>query len=139
MTQINVYLNFDGYCEEVMNFYQECLGGELTFNRVGDSPMAAHFPEEKKDKILHSNLIKDNLVIMASDALMPGVLVRGNATSLSLNCSSVEEITDFFNKLSAGGEIEQPLGEQFWGALFGMFTDKYGVQWLLNFDKTPHE
>lgn len=139
MTQINVYLTLDGNCEDVMNFYKECLGGELTINRVKGSPMEAHFPTTMHDKILHSNLVKDGLVIMGSDQLMPGKLVRGNDISLSLNCSSEEEITEFFGKLSAGGEITQPLQEQFWGALFGMFIDKFGITWLLNFDKTPHK
>lgn len=135
MTQINAYLTFDGNCEEVMTFYKECLGGELTINRVADSPVAAQCAEEMKDKVLHANLINEGLILMASDKIMPGELVRGNACSLSLNCSSVEEITTFYEKLSAGGKIIQPLQDQFWGALFGMFDDRFGVCWLLNFDK----
>lgn len=135
MTQINVYLIFDGNCEEAMTFYKECLGGELAINRVEGSPMEAQCPPEMKNKIMHANLVNGGIVLMASDALMPGKYIKGTDSSVSLNCSSEEEINTFFTKLSAGGQITLPLQEQFWGALFGMFTDKFGVDWMLNFDR----
>lgn len=138
-TRINVYLTFKDNCEEAMNFYKDCLGGELTLNRVAGSPMEAHCPAEMKDKIMHANLIKDDLILMASDMLWPGELQHGNATALSLNCETEEEIRDYFSKLAEGGQITDPLKEQFWGAIFGMITDKYGVKWLFNYDKTPEE
>lgn len=136
-TRINVYLTFTDNCEEAMTFYQECLGGELTLNRVAGSPMEAQCPPEMKNRIMHANLIKDDLILMASDMLWPGELYRGNAISLSLNCSSEEEIRDLFSKLSEGGRVTDPLKEQFWGAIFGMLTDKFGISWLFNYDKNP--
>lgn len=135
MTQINVYLIFDGNCEEAMTFYKECLGGELSINRVEGSPMESQCPPEMKNRIMHANLVNGGIVLMASDVLMPGKYIKGTDSSVSLNCSSEEEINTFFTKLSAGGVITLPLQEQFWGALFGMFTDKFGVDWMLNFDR----
>jgi PhnB protein len=135
MTQINVYLMFDGNCAEAMSFYQQCLGGELSINKVEGSPLEGQCPPEKKDKIMHASLTNGGIVLMASDVLMPGTFVRGNASSVSLNCSSEEEIQNYFAKLSAGGQVTLPLGKQFWGAVFGMLTDKFGVEWMLNYDQ----
>ncbi|WP_158795358.1 VOC family protein [Pedobacter sp. L105] len=135
MTQINVYLIFDGNCAEAMNFYQDCLGGELILNKVEGSPLEAECAAGMEDKIMHAHLASNSIIIMASDRLMPGDFIRGNGYSLALQCSSEEEINTFFTKLSAGGTIGHPLKEQFWGAIFGMFTDKFGVEWMLNFDK----
>lgn len=139
MTQINVYLTFDGNCAEAMNFYKECLGGELMLNKVEGSPAEGECAEAKPGAIMHAELRKDSLLLMASDMLMGTELLRGNATALSLNCSSETEIRDYFDKLSAGASNIHPLKVEFWGALFGMFTDKFGVRWLLNFDQnTEH-
>jgi len=137
-TQINAYLTFKNNCEEAMTFYQECLGGELTLNRIKGSAMESQFPPEQRDLIMHANLVKDRLSLMGSDMFCTGEtanLEHGNAMALSLHCSSEEEIKTFFSKLSAGGQITDPLKDQFWGALFGMLTDKFGVKWLLNFEK----
>lgn len=134
MTQINVYLTFDKNCAEAMTFYKDCLGGELTLHKVEGSAMEAHCPTAMKDMIMHANLINGGITLMASDNLMSGELIRGNANSLSLNCSSEEELRSYFDALSVGGHIIQPVKEQFWGAIFGMFVDKFGITWMLNFD-----
>lgn len=103
---------------------------------VGGSPMEAECPTAMKDSILHSTLLKDSLVLMASDMLAPGVeFVPISNIALSLNCSSEEEINDFYAKLSAGGHIIDPIKVQFWGAIFAVFTDKFGIRWMLNYDK----
>jgi len=138
-TRINVYLNFNGNCEEAMNFYKDCLGGELTLNRFEGSPVEDQCPPDMKNKIMHSNLINNDIILMASDALCSGELQEGNSISLSLNCSSEEEIRTFFDKLSVGGQVKEELKDQFWGATFGMLIDKYGVNWLLNYEKTPYQ
>ncbi len=135
MTQINSYLTFGGNCREAMNFYKECLGGELVLQTIGDSPMADKMPAKMKDCILHATLIKEALVIMGSDMVADKGLVKGNAVSLMLNCSSETEIKKNYAYLSAGGEATHPLEKTFWGALFGDLTDKYGNHWLLHFDK----
>lgn len=135
MTTINAYLTFNGNCREAMNFYKDCIGGELTIMPVAGSPVEAECPAAMKDSILHSTLIKESLVLMGSDMLGPGGLVHGNNVALSLNCSSEEEIDSFYASLSVGGTILDPLKIQFWGAKFGVFNDKYGISWMLNYDQ----
>lgn len=136
MTQINAYLSFNGNCREAMNFYEECLGAELTLQTIGGSPMEAQCPSAMKDQILHSSLMRNGtLLLMASDMIGPGGLNPGNNIALSLNCSSEEEINSFFSKLSEGGKIIDPLKVQFWGALFGVLNDRFGIRWLLNYDQ----
>lgn len=136
MTQINAYINFDGNCREAMNFYKDCLGGELNMQTVEGSPIEAQCPPEIKHHILHASLIKDGLILMGSDMQQPGGFTKGDNIALSLNCSSDEEIKTFFSKLSEGGKITHNLMQSFWGATFGVFTDKYGIRWMLNYDKS---
>jgi PhnB protein len=135
MTQINSYLTFNGNCRQAMAFYQECLGGELMLQTIGESPLSGKMPKKMKDYILHSTLMKDSLVLLASDMVSEKGLIKGNSVSLSLNCSSEKEIKKCYEKLSKGGEQTHPLENTFWGALFGGLRDKYGNHWLLNFDK----
>ncbi|MBB6498081.1 VOC family protein [Pedobacter cryoconitis] len=137
MKHIDVYLTFGGNCAEAMTFYQKCLGGELYMQTVGESPIAAQCPAGMKDQIMHSSLTKDGLLLlMASDMIGPGGLVNGNSVTLSISCKSEEEINHLFSVLSAGGKIIDPLKLQFWGALFGVLNDRFGVKWMLLFDKT---
>jgi PhnB protein len=135
MTQINSYITFNGNCREAMTFYKECLGGELTFQTVRESPLSEKMPKKMKDCILHSTLTKGSLVLMGSDMVSEKGLIKGNNVSLSLNCNSEEEIKSCYTKLSKGGSQNHPLEDSFWGALFGDLTDKYGNNWILNFDK----
>lgn len=135
MTHLHSYLTFNGNCREAMTFYQECLGGELIFQTVGESPLAEKMPKQMKDCILHATLRKEALVLQGSDMVPQTGLVKGNAVSLSLDCSSEEEIKKVYAKLSAEGKADHPLEDTFWGALFGDLTDKYGNHWILNFIK----
>lgn len=135
MTQINSYLTFSGNCREAMNFYKDCLGGELTLQTIGESPLADKMPPQMKECILHATLIKESLVLLGSDMVGEKGLIKGNSVSLAINCSSDEEIQSFYEKLSAGGSKDHALEESFWGATFGDLTDKYGNHWLLNFEK----
>jgi PhnB protein len=134
MTQVNPYLNFNGNCREAMTFYQECLGGELALQTVGDSPMGGQLPEEAKQTILHATLVREGLVLMASD-MTHGKLINGNTIWLCVQCSSEMEIKTLFTNLSVGGKILDPLVDQFWGAIYGSLTDKFGKYWMLNYDK----
>ena len=135
MTQINVYIGFNGKCREAMTFYKNCLGGELFFQTVEGTPMEAQCAPETKHQVFHSSITKGGMVLMATDMVGPDGYQHGNNVALSLNCSSEEEINNFFSTLSEGGKIMDPLKEQFWGALFGCFTDQFGITWMLNFDK----
>ena len=138
MTQINSYLTFNGNCGEAMTFYKDCLGGELSFQKIGESPLADKMPPKMKDCILHSTLTNGALVIMASDMVGEKGLIKGPAVSLMLNCSSEDEIRNYYESLSTGGEQTHPLEVSFWGALFGDLIDKYGNHWLLHFDKNQN-
>jgi PhnB protein len=137
MAQLDPYVKFnDGKCREAMNFYKDCIGGELDFMTVATSPMAADMGPEKQENIMHSTLKKGTWTLIGSDMMRDKATV-GDNMGLSLNCDSEEEIKTVFAKLSEGGEVFMPLEDAFWGALFGVVTDKYGVEWMLNFQKTP--
>ncbi len=135
MTAINSYLTFSGNCLEAMTFYADCIGGKLEVQKVGESPLANKMPTHMKECILHASLTKGALVLMGSDMVPEKGILKGNAVSLMLACSSEKEIKNYFKKLSAGGEINHPLENTFFGSLMGDFTDRYGNHWLLNFNK----
>ena len=139
MSQINSYLTFNGNCREAMTFYKECLGGELIFQTVGESPLSRKMPKKMKDCILHSTLTKGSLILMGSDMVSEQGLIKGNSVSLSLNCNSEEEIKNCYAKLSNGGSKNHPLEDSFWGALFGDLIDKFGNHWILNFNKKQND
>jgi PhnB protein len=139
-TQINAYVSFSGKCREAMTFYKKCLGGDLALTTVGESTIATQCPAAMQDNILHSSLTRNGtLLLMASDMTGPDGFTQGNNIALSLDCSSEEEINTFFSKLSEGGKIIDPLKVQFWGALFGAFNDKFGIRWMLNYDKNQQQ
>ena len=135
MTRIDTYLTFNGNCREAMNFYRDCLGGELSLQTVGDSPMAGALPEIMKNAILHATLSSEAFVLMGSDMACEDGLVRGNAVSLFLDCTSETDILSFYKKLSDGGKKEFELHETHWGAWFGTLKDKFGNHWLLHHKK----
>jgi PhnB protein len=137
MAKLNPYLRFnDGKCREAMTFYQSCLGGKLSFQTVAESPMAKEIGAEAQNRIMHSTLKAPGIDLYGSDMIRDKATV-GDNFSMSLECESEEEINSLFKKLSAGGEVFQPVEEVPWGAIFGMVTDKYGVEWMLNYQKTP--
>lgn len=135
MTQINGYLHFNGNCRQAMTFYRDCLGGELSLQTIAESPLANQMPAGMQQQILHATLTKSgSVLLMASDMAGAG-RVAGNAVSLIINCSSETEINAFFAGLAAGGTVTDPLSEKFWGDTFGALTDKFGINWLLNYGK----
>lgn len=137
MKSLNAYLTFNGNCREAMAFYQQCLGGELTLQTVGDSPMADKMPVKMKDCILHSELSSEAFMIMATDCVPENGLLKGNSVSLSISCTSEAEIRRLYEELAKNGSKAHELETTFWGALFGGLTDQYGHHWLLNFTGNP--
>lgn len=133
--QLTSYLTFNGNCREAMQFYQQCLGGELHFQTVGESPMAFSLPQPVRECILHATLVKDALVLMGSDMVEDKGLIKGNAVSLLLQCTSEEEIRNRYTALASGGEASHPLTSTFWGAVFGGLVDRFGHHWLLHYEK----
>jgi PhnB protein len=135
MTYISSYLTFDGNCREAMTFYRECLGGELSFQTVGESSLPGKMPKKMSDYIVHATLTKGRLVLQGYDMVPQAGLKKGNNVSLVLHCSSEHEMKNFYAKLSAGGKATHPIEVTFWGAIFGDLIDKFGNQWLLNCNK----
>ncbi|WP_158861306.1 VOC family protein [Lunatibacter salilacus] len=136
---IQPYLHFQDNCREAMDFYQGLFGGNLELMPIGQSPAKDQFPEKLHNQIMHASLSNGDFNIMASDMCGQGELKRGNAVQLNLNCATEEEIRELYQKLSQNGKIIEELKEQFWGALFAMVIDKFGVRWMLSFDKSENE
>jgi PhnB protein len=138
MPTINPYLNFNGNTEEAFNFYKSVFGGEfITLMRFKDAPEADKIPAGDQEKIMHVSLpIGKGNVLMATDALEScgHSLTPGNNFYISINADSEEEADRLFNGLSAGGLVTMALHKAFWGAYFGMFTDKFGIQWMVSYD-----
>jgi PhnB protein len=132
---IQSYLTFNGNCREAMQFYKDCLGGELELQTVGQSPLAEHMPPQMQECILHATLTKKTAVLMGSDMVPQSGLTKGNSVSMSLTCNSEEEIRALYTKLAEGGHADHPIEISFWGALFGDLTDKYGNHWLLVYNR----
>lgn len=130
---MNVYLFFKGNCEAAMNFYKECLGGDLTLMRYREGPMET--PEALKDKIMHAELRIHGIHLMASDVEPGQEISIGKNVNLSINFETEEEQEKVFNKLADGGNVTMPLQDTFWGAKFGSLTDKYEINWMFNYDK----
>ena len=132
------YLSFPGNCEEALTFYKEALNAEIVqLGRYGESPMKSS--EDLKDKIIHARLRFGDALIMASDVINERPLNSGDNISLSVDCDNDRQLGEVFSKMATGGKITMPLQEQFWGAKFGMLTDKFGIHWMFNFEKKKEE
>lgn len=140
MATVNTYIIFNGYCEEAFLFYKSIFGGEFSyFGRFKDMPMTngKTCPPAEAEKIMHVSLpISKETAIMGSDSFesFGTETIYGNNFSLSINTESKEEADKLFNALSDGGKITMPMENTFWNAYFGTFTDKFGVNWMVNFD-----
>jgi len=136
-TTINVYLTFDGNCEEAFNFYKSVFGGEFSYiGRLKDMP-DEKVPEEYKERIMHiSYPFTDQIILMGSDTFPPYSLsfIQGNNITLSIKPPTEEDAKKIFNELSAEGTIIMPLEKTFWAKLYGMFTDKFGINWMINYE-----
>ncbi len=139
MTTINSYLTFNGNCRDAMDFYKDCLGGELVVQTIGESPLADQLPAPMQECILHATLTNGNLVLMATDMVGEQGLQTGNAVSLAIHCSTEDEIRTYYDKLAACGRKDHALEFTFSGALFGDVTDKYGNHWLLHKDQNSKQ
>lgn len=138
MALINPYINFNGNAEEAFQFYKSVFGGEFaTIMRFKDMPNAGFEVSEKEaNKIMHIALPIGQNVLMANDVpeFMGKVNENENRSKISISAESREEADKLFNGLSAGGTVEMPIGDSPWGTYFGMFRDKYGIEWMVDFD-----
>ena len=139
MATVNPYLNFQGNTEEAFLFYKSVFGGEfLMLQRFKDTPHGAQLSDTDKEKIMHISLnIGKGTILMATDALesFGQTPIVGTNFSLAISPDSEEQANEFFKNLSAGGKIMMPLEKMFWGAYFGALTDKFGIQWMVNYEE----
>ena len=140
MEAIVPYLNFNGNAAEALAFYAKAFGGKTLFQQTfGESPMADQTPDQYKNKVMHATFQAGELTFMVSDCMPDQPVKGGTNMSLSLNFKSVADIDKTFATLSEGSDIIMPLQDTFWGARFGMLTDKFGINWMFNHDHEKKE
>ena len=142
MATINPYLNFNGNCEEAFNFYKSIFGGEFaTIMRFKETPSNVEMPRDPSE---------DNLIMHVALPIGKGNLLMGSdrtksmppseptdAFSVSITADSESEARKIYDILSKGGNVRMPFEKSFWGSLFGMFTDKFGIQWMVSYSEQP--
>jgi PhnB protein len=128
---LNPYLHFNGQAEQALHFYAEVFDGDIgTISRFGESPM--EIPDSQKALVMHAQLEFDGNTLMLSDSLHQAV-TNGDNLSLSINLTQDEQTANrIFNALSNGGTVIMPLEKAFWGAVFGMTVDRFGIRWMVN-------
>jgi PhnB protein len=130
MAHLTPYLLFDGTCQQAMEFYKSCFGGELRIMKVKDSPAKERMPAAQHDKVINAQLRSERVDISASDWLRPDrTSVRGNTVCLYLSGGTLPELKALFEKLAQGAEVTDPLKEMFFG-IYGALNDKFGVRWM---------
>jgi PhnB protein len=140
MLHCTPFLLFDGNCAEAMTFYQECLGGDLTLTKLGDTPMKDQFPTEKHQRIIHAQLKSGAIDLSATDWMASPSLEpkQGNTFAVYLVGGAYDELKAAFDKLAQGADKDKrtfmELRDMPFGT-YGQFTDKYGVSWILRGEK----
>lgn len=131
--KITPYLNFDGNCAEAMRFYQKALGGKLDVMPFAGSPMEKDIPAQYRERAMHACLTTaDGQMLMASDAGPWAPYEAPKGMQVTLNYDTATEGKKAFDALSQGGQVHMPLDKTFWAEAFGMFTDRFGIQWMVN-------
>lgn len=141
MALINPHINFNGNAEKAFNFYKSVFGGEfIRVMRYKDLPNPGFpIPEYEMEKIMHIAFPIGPNILMGNDVpeILGKVSENENRSKISVSVESKEEADKIFNGLSAGGQVEMPIGDSPWGSYFGMFRDKYGIEWMIDFAKQP--
>ncbi|PWT95680.1 MAG: VOC family protein [Bacteroidetes bacterium] len=140
MAQINPYIHFNGNAEEAFTFYKSVFGGEFAKVLRYKELASAEFPisEKEGNRLMHIALpISKNNLLLGSDCLevMGQVTENDNRNTIYISAGSREEADKLFNGLSAGGKVEMPISDGPLGSYFGMFADKYGIEWMVDFTK----
>ena len=141
MATINPWINFNGNAQEAFAFYKSVFGGEFARVVRFKDIASAEFPvpEKEENKIMHIALpIGTGTMLIANDVpeILGRVNERENRSKILVSTESKEEADKLFNGLSAGGKVEVPMDDSFWGSYFGMFRDKYGIEWIIEFSPT---
>jgi PhnB protein len=138
MALINPHINFNGNAEEAFNFYKSVFGGDFTKIMRFKDIASPEFPvaEHEENKILHIALPIGKNVLIANDVpeILGQVNENENRSKISVSAESKEEADNIFNGLSAGGNIEGQIGYSPWGSYFGMFRDKFGIEWIVEYE-----
>ena len=141
MAQLNPYIHFNGNAEEAFTFYKSVFGGNFAMlTRFKDMPITEHpIADSEANKIMHIALpIGNNSVLMGSDT--PEFMGKHNEnetrTKISISAESVEEADTIFNGLAVDGNVEMPIQNSPWGSYFGMLRDKFGIEWMVDFNKS---
>jgi len=143
MASVNIYLTFDGNCEEAFEFYKSVFGGEFPYvGRYKDMPPSEEggkpVSDKEGNKIMHMSLpISKETMLMGSDTggEWASSFKQGNNFSISVNAESRDEADKVFNGLSKGGQVTMPMNKTFWGDYFGMWTDKFGINWMVSYNE----
>ena len=143
MALINPYINFNGNAEEAFTFYKSVFGGEFAKVVRFKDLASDEFPvaENEENKIMHIALpIGKSNMLMANDVpdFMGKVNEKEHRSKISVSTESIVEADKLFNGLSAGAELEMPIEDSPWGSYFGMLRDKYGIEWMVEFDATSN-
>ena len=129
---VNAYLHFNGNCAEAFKFYEKALGAkELMMMTYGESPSQPGMSPAMAKKIIHARIQVGNTLLMGSDA-PPERFHKPQGFAVSIGCDKPEEADRIYNALSAGGQATMPIQKTFWAERFGMFTDKFGIAWMIN-------
>ena len=140
MLRCTPFLLFDGNCAEAMTFYHECLGGDLSLSRLGDTPMKDMFPPEKHDRMINAFLKAGDIEISATDWMAAPDFepLQGNMSAIFVIGNSADELQTIFDKLRDRDNNKrlQELHKMPFG-LYGQFYDKYGVQWIFKGEESP--
>ncbi len=133
---LNPHISYEGKAEEAVYYYEKVIGGKVEgVFKYKDTPQGEQMSDEEKNLVMHATLnLKDGTSLMVSDYVpsMKMPYVKGNDITLSLHPESKDEADRLFNGLSDGGKVTMPMQDTFWNAYFGMFVDKFGVQWMIN-------
>ncbi len=130
--QLNPYLLFNGQCEAAFKFYEQVLGGKITFTMTwGEMPGANQFPAEAHKLIMHATLSVGDEVLMGADS-PPGSYQHPQGISVSLHLKDTAEGERIFNALAENGAMQMPFGQTFWSPGFGMCVDQFGIPWMVN-------
>lgn len=130
--KINPYLSLNGTSEQAFTLYAKVMGGKLEILRYGDSPEANKMPPELHQLVMHVSLTTDDFVLMASDSLPSEGYEGIKGSSICLHVNNVPEAERLFAELSVDGKVVMPLQATFWATRFAVFTDQFGVSWLIN-------
>jgi PhnB protein len=138
MAKINPHINFNGNAEEAFTFYQSVFGGEFAMVMRFSALSIPEFPvaEHEANKIMHIALPIGSSVLMGNDVpeILGNTNENENRSKIAISAESKEEADQLFNGLSKDGAVEMPIGDSPWGSYFGMFRDKYGIEWMVDYD-----